>query len=73
MLLAILYFFQGLAIAAFYLNKWKLPKFFRSVMYLMLILQSFGTILLTVVGIADVWFDIRKLFRIEQNINRNSK
>lgn len=61
MLLAILYFFQGLAIAAFYLDKWKLPKFFRAVMYLMLILQSFGTILLTIIGIADVWFDIRKL------------
>lgn len=69
LLLATLYFFQGLAIAAYYLHSWKLPTFFRVVLYLMLVLQTFGTVLLIVVGIIDVWFDMRRLSSQKQNRN----
>lgn len=53
------YAFQGLAIIVFMLNKWNLPIYLRSLIYVMIVLQSFGTILLVIIGISDVWFDIR--------------
>ncbi|WP_457576551.1 DUF2232 domain-containing protein [Desulfomarina sp.] len=60
-LLSIVYCFQGLSIAVFFLEKWNIPVFFRSFFYIMIIFQSFGTVLLLVVGIGDIWLDFRKL------------
>ncbi len=60
-LLSIIYCFQGLSIAVFFLEKWNIPVFFRSFFYIMIIFQSFGTVLLLVVGIGDIWLDFRKL------------
>ncbi len=60
-LLSIIYAFQGLAVAVFYMNKWSVPILLRSFFYVMMILQSFGTIVLIILGIADIWFDFRKL------------
>lgn len=57
----VLYSFQGLAILVFYLHKWNVPRFARTVIYIVMMLQSFGTVLLVTAGIADVWFDLRKL------------
>lgn len=60
-LLSIIYCFQGLAIAVFFMNKWNVPILLRSFFYVMMIVQSFGTILLLVLGVSDIWFDYRKL------------
>jgi len=60
-LLSIIYCFQGLAIAVFFMNKWRVPLLFRSFIYIMIIFQSLGTLLLLTFGIADIWFDFRKL------------
>ncbi len=60
-LLAFIYSFQGLAILVFMLRKWNVPLFLRVFIYMMLLLQSFGTVILLITGIADVWFDFRKL------------
>ncbi len=60
-LLAIIYCFQGLAINVFFMNKWNVPLLLRSFIYVMIIFQSLGTLLLLVFGIADIWFDFRKL------------
>lgn len=60
-LLSIIYCFQGLAIGVFYMTKWNVPILFRSFFYVMVIFQSFGTIVLLLTGIADIWFDFRKL------------
>lgn len=60
-LLSIVYCFQGLSIAVFFMNKWNVPLLLRSFFYVMIIFQSFGTLLLLVFGIADIWFDFRKL------------
>ena len=57
----LLYCFQGLSILVFYFNKWNLPVFVRTILYLILFFQSFGAVFLAVIGIADVWVDIRKL------------
>jgi hypothetical protein len=60
-LLGVIYSFQGVSITVFLLSKWKVPKFFRFVFYIMLFFQSFGTVLLIAVGVADTWIDFRKL------------
>ncbi len=61
MIITVLYGFQGLAIAVFLLHKWKVPRFLRTLIYVVILLQSFGTVLLIIAGVADVWFDIRRL------------
>ncbi len=60
-LLSIVYCFQGLAIAVFFMNKWNVPLLLRSFFYVMIVFQSFGTLILLIFGIADIWFDFRKL------------
>lgn len=64
-LLSLVYCFQGMAIAVFFMNKWRIPILFKSFFYVMIVFQSFGTILLLVLGIADIWFDLRKLHVID--------
>ncbi len=58
---SVIYCFQGIAILVFFLNKWQLPKLFRIILYVMIIFQSFGTVFLIGVGVADVWLDFRRL------------
>jgi uncharacterized protein YybS (DUF2232 family) len=60
-LLSIVYCFQGISIAVFFMNKWNVPILLRSFFYVMIIFQSLGTIILLILGIADIWFDFRKL------------
>lgn len=57
----ILYCLQGLAVFSFFLHKWNLPVLLRSFLYVMVIFQSFGTIILVGTGLADVWLDLRKI------------
>ena len=56
---SVIYCFQGLAIVLFFLNKWKAPLFIRSLLYVIIFFQSLGTLFLSVIGLADVWFDFR--------------
>jgi len=60
-MLSLVYSFQGLSVAVFYMNKWNVPLLMRSFFYVMMIVQTFGTIVLLVFGIADVWLDLRKI------------
>lgn len=55
-----LYFFQGLAVAMFYLSRWQ-SKFLRYFFWISLILfvQFIGTFLIGL-GLSDVWFGFRK-------------
>jgi len=55
------YFFQGFSIFVFFMNKWNVPLFLRALFYGMMLFQSFGTMLLLVIGIGDVWINIRRL------------
>lgn len=59
--LSLIYCFQGLAIVSYFLNKWNVPVFLQAFLYVIVIFQSFGTILLLGFGLADVWLDLRKL------------
>ncbi|MCI5151177.1 MAG: DUF2232 domain-containing protein, partial [Candidatus Electrothrix sp. MAN1_4] len=57
----LLYFFQGAAVVVHTLNHWNLPRIFRLFIYVMLMLQRFGLLLVMIVGIIDTWVDFRKL------------
>jgi len=60
-LLSMVYCFQGLAIAVFFMNKWNVPLLLRSFFYVIVIFRSVGAVILLVFGIADIWLDFRKL------------
>jgi len=60
----LLYFFQGLAVCITLMERWNVPIFVRGILYFVLILQSYGLMLLAFLGVGDVWFDFRK--RAEQ-------
>lgn len=56
----LLYFFQGLAVFISLLERWRVPFFVRIMLYFVLIIQSYGLILLAVLGLSDVWINFRK-------------
>lgn len=60
-LLTVIYCFHGFGITVFLMNKYKVPLLFRSFIYVMIVCQSFGTIVLIVLGLADTWLNFRKL------------
>lgn len=67
---ALLYFFQGLAVCIHMLEKWNVPIYLRILIYGILIIQSYGLVLMTLVGLADVWFNFRRKLPID---NPNTK
>ena len=56
-----LYFFQGLAIVTSLLNRWSVPRLIRVLIYALIFIQTYGIIILSFLGLADVWADFRKL------------
>jgi len=63
------YFFQGLAIVASLLNKWSVPMLIRVLIYALIFIQTYGIIILSFLGLLDVWADFRKLNHVEKNPN----
>lgn len=59
--LSTIYSFQGFAISVFFMNKWNVPILFRSFIYVMLVFQQVGSIILLILGVFDTWVDFRKL------------
>jgi uncharacterized protein YybS (DUF2232 family) len=55
-----IYFLQGVAIVAFYLERWKLPVYVKGFVYAMVFLQQFASMATAALGLFDVWFDFRK-------------
>lgn len=58
--LGALYFFQGLAVLSSLLAKWAVPQPFKILIYVLVLIQVYGIILLSLIGLADVWADFRK-------------
>ncbi|MDH3328460.1 MAG: YybS family protein [Desulfobulbaceae bacterium] len=56
----LLYFFQGLAVLIYFVDRWKTPLYLKILIYGILILQSYGLIILSIAGLADVWIDFRR-------------
>ena len=61
LILATIYFFQGIAIASFYFDKKKLPRLLRVVLYGMVLLQPLVFIILILLGFFDMWIDFRRI------------
>lgn len=54
-----LYFFQGLALLTSLLNRWSVPGLLRALIFLLLLIQAYGIVLLAAVGLIDVWANLR--------------
>jgi len=55
-----IYFFQGLAVFIHLQKKWKIPAYLRVILYLMLIVQSYGLILISLLGLGETWINLRE-------------
>jgi uncharacterized protein YybS (DUF2232 family) len=59
--LSTIYLFQGLAVVVFYLHRWEVAPFLRAIIYALLLLQPFATLLVMLVGLFDLWLNFRRL------------
>lgn len=59
------YFFQGMAIVAFYFNKKQIPPMLRVILYTFIFLQQVLIFLIIGLGLFDLWADFRRLNRSE--------
>jgi uncharacterized protein YybS (DUF2232 family) len=55
------YFFQGLAIVAYFFHKSRVPYFLRMVTYVLIVFQQIFTLLVVALGLFDLWGDFRRL------------
>jgi len=55
-----LYFFQGLTLLTSLLNRWSVPGALRFLIFLLVLVQAYGIVILAVAGLVDVWADFRK-------------
>jgi uncharacterized protein YybS (DUF2232 family) len=59
------YFFQGLAIVAYYFHHKRVPIFLRGIGYALIFLEQFFTLLVVGLGLFDLWGDFRRLNKSE--------
>ncbi len=55
------YFFQGIAVVAFYLRKKLVPRLVRSMVYFVVAVQQLVMLVVIGVGFFDTWFNFRKI------------
>ena len=55
------YFFHGLSIILFFLNKYHAPSWFRASVYFLIIIQQLFLIISAAFGLFDQWIDFRKI------------
>jgi uncharacterized protein YybS (DUF2232 family) len=67
LVVALVYFFQGLAIFNSLLYHWNLPLPVKIFLYIVIVAQSYGMIVLTIAGIADTWADFRRLAKKDED------
>jgi len=56
-----IYFFQGLSISSFLARKLKIPGYFLWIFYILFAIQPHFQLILSGIGIADIWLNFRKL------------
>ena len=61
MVLGLVYFFQGLCIISFWMEQKNVPPFFRVVAYAIIALQQYLALVISALGLFDMWLDFRKL------------
>jgi uncharacterized protein YybS (DUF2232 family) len=57
----VIYFFQGMAIVAFFFRKKQIPRIARIVLYGMIVVQQLVMLAVIAAGFFDTWFNFRKL------------
>jgi len=57
------YLFQGVSILLFFLNKYHVPPWIRSAIYLLLFFQQVLMLLVALAGVFDQWIDFRKIHK----------
>lgn len=67
LVLAVLYFFQGLAIVAYYFHHKHVPFFLRSLAYVLIVFEQFFTLFVVGLGLFDLWGDFRRLKKKDLN------
>lgn len=66
LILAIIYFFQGLAVLFSMMTRWDAPRPIRVFIYIFIFIQTYSIILLAVLGIVDIWKDLGKIYKEEE-------
>ncbi len=67
MVLALIYFFAGLSIVAYWFDAKAVPPFFRLLTYLLIAFQQYLGLLVVGLGFFDLWFDFRKLKKAQSD------
>jgi uncharacterized protein YybS (DUF2232 family) len=61
LVLGLVYFFQGLCIVAYWMERKGAPPFVRVIIYTLIGLQQYLALVIAALGLFDMWFDFRKL------------
>jgi uncharacterized protein YybS (DUF2232 family) len=61
LILLTVYFFQGIAIVAYFFEQKRVPRFFRILLYTLIALQQFLLLVVIGFGFFDTWLNFRKL------------
>lgn len=72
LVIAAFYFFQGLAIVAYYFHHKNVPVVLRSLAYALIILEQIVALLVVGLGLFDLWGDFRRLKKKDLNPSRAS-
>jgi uncharacterized protein YybS (DUF2232 family) len=67
-----IYFFHGLSILLFYLNKYRVPPWMRLGVYALILLQQFLLIGVTMAGLFDQWLDLRRIHQQKPELGRRN-
>ncbi len=67
LVIAVFYFFQGLAIVAYYFHRKKVPFFLRSLAYILIVFEQVFTLFVVGLGLFDLWGDFRRLKKKDLN------
>ncbi|HEY3306076.1 MAG TPA: DUF2232 domain-containing protein [Candidatus Binatia bacterium] len=70
--IALFYFFQGLSIIAYYFHHKRVPYFFRSLAYILIVFEQVCTVFVVALGLFDLWGDFRRLKKKDFNPGRVS-
>jgi len=69
LIVAPFYFFQGLAIVAYFFHHKKVPLFLRGIGYVLIAFEQLVTLAIVALGLFDLWGDFRKLKN--RNLNQD--
>jgi uncharacterized protein YybS (DUF2232 family) len=62
-IMMVVYFFHGLSILLFYLNKYHAPSWLRIIFYFFILIQWYSWPVLAFAGLFDQWLDFRRIHR----------